>query len=595
MSNSFARVEQRNEQPQPDPMEAVPPEPAPPQLARPTLLDEMIADTHDPNKIVTTAPREHFRLNYLDVACLTINRTIGTGIFNSPQTVMDGTGGTGISLIFWSIGILYALSGAHVCMEYGLNVPRYVIDGVEQSVPRSGGDLHYLQYVYPRPRYSENTVVLMGCLFGITFVCIGNMAGNSINCALSLLKAARPEEDFSPGTIRGIAIAIVTFACFIHAFSRRGGILLNNLLALIKVGMMLVIVGTACAVAAGGIYHRDSTKVPDVIGNNTNTANAFKSSDGDSKGANGYATAFLSIIFAFSGLDQPNYVLGEIKRPRKTFPIASFLGVGTVSLLYMVVNICYMVVVAADLMATSSVAEQFFDKPFGALGNERTGTMVFNSFLAISSFGNIVVMTYTAARLKQEIAKQGFLPFPKFFAQNTDVSLGRLLQWLEDRGCKIPYFSPEQHREKTPVGALVLHFFSCLVLIMATYYASSKDAYNILSGIIAYLPTAWFGFFLALGILILRFRGPPETKSVVTPFHPGLHNQHAITKSWEEMSRHTVYPWLSIMSAVVFLLGNAYPVITAWVKPSSHVTQQSKNGWYVVPVVSWSLLLFAGL
>jgi hypothetical protein len=42
----------------------------------------------------------------------------------------------------------------------------------------------------------------------------------------------------------------------------------------------------------------------------------------------------------------------------------------------------------------------------------------------------MIVMTYTAARVKQEIAKEGILPYPRFFAQNTDLSLGRLLAWL---------------------------------------------------------------------------------------------------------------------------------------------------------------------
>lgn len=65
---------------------------------------------------------------------------------------MIGTGSTGASLLFWFAGIPYCLAGAHVYVEYGLNVPRYVIDGVEQSVPRSGGDLHYVSLLLSSPR-----------------------------------------------------------------------------------------------------------------------------------------------------------------------------------------------------------------------------------------------------------------------------------------------------------------------------------------------------------------------------------------------------------------------------------------------------------
>ncbi|KAF4450236.1 high-affinity methionine permease [Fusarium albosuccineum] len=216
-----------------------------------SLLGGLIGMQINKNQFVTRAPTEPFRLTYIDVMCLVINRMIGTGIFDSPKTVMLGVRSPGIAIL---CGCAYALAGAHVYVEYGLNVPRYVIDGVEQSVPRSGGDLHYLQYVFPWPRYKKGIVMLTGVLFGISFICIGNMAGNCISCALRLMEAANPEmeaSELNEGTIRGIAIVIAIFPCLIHAFSRRGGILLNNLLAFIKVSMLIFMIIATWAVAGG--------------------------------------------------------------------------------------------------------------------------------------------------------------------------------------------------------------------------------------------------------------------------------------------------------------------------------------------------------
>ena len=99
------------------------------------------------NQVFTRAPKERFRLGYLDVGCLLINRMVGSGIFNSPQRIMQGTLSTGTSLLFWFAGIIYCLAGTHVYMEYGMNVPRYSIEGVERSVPRSGGDLNYVRTI----------------------------------------------------------------------------------------------------------------------------------------------------------------------------------------------------------------------------------------------------------------------------------------------------------------------------------------------------------------------------------------------------------------------------------------------------------------
>lgn len=253
-------------------------------------------DEDDPNEIITDAPKERFRLGYLDVTCLIINRMIGTGIFMGPTRVMNGTKSAGMTLLFWFFGMFYTLAGGHVYVEYGLNVPRYVINGVEQSVPRSGGDLNYLQYIYRTPRYRRDTVLFVGCLFGISFICLGNMAGNCISFADRILRAATDQEDVRPGgdgAVRGIAIAVATFACFIHAFSRRGGLLLNNVLALIKIGILLLIIIATIVVAAGGFHGAHN-----YLYENTNASNAFKNPDPDNSNpadAKSYTHAFLSI------------------------------------------------------------------------------------------------------------------------------------------------------------------------------------------------------------------------------------------------------------------------------------------------------------
>ncbi|CAG7558842.1 unnamed protein product [Fusarium equiseti] len=591
-----------------------------------SLLDQFMILPINKNRIVTEAPTEPFRLTYIDVMSLVINRMIGTGIFDSPKTVMQGVRSPGIAILFWLCGCIYALTGTHVYIEYGLNVPRYVIDGVEQSVPRSGGDLHYLQYVFPWPRYKKGIVMLSGVLFGISFICIGNMAGNCIQCALRIVEAVNPEKnasDLSESTIRGIAIVIAIFPCLIHAFSRRGGILLNNLLAFIKVFMLIFMVIATWAVAGGpsglrGLPAWDESKSP--------------TPTDSSAGGKAYAQAFLSIIFAFSGFDQPNYVLGEIKHPRKTYPRSMWWGVGLVSVLYMAVNICYMIVVPPNVQESKNVAQEFFYLIFDP-NNESSSKRyeikrAVNAFLAINAFGNIVVMTYTAARMKQEIAKQGFLPFTSFFAMNRDVSFGRFLMWLEggERKSKsqpvgdghqgvvetqrcnsqkaignrklrvrfFKFFNPSNHREKTPVGALVLHFTSCIVLILATWNTSASNAYSVLSGLIAYLTSAWFGFFLALGILILHFRGPPTTEPALTPRHHKVPNQGPVKSSWAKMTKGSVNPKLSICCGCLYLVGNLYPIITGWIPPSK-VFDSRTLAWWAVPLISWCVLAFSAL
>lgn len=247
----------------------------------PNLLDEIQDETINPDEIVTEAPKGQFRLGYLDLTCLVLNhvmgrsapdnlpivshdqpqfqlltasRSKGTGIFNSPRRVIAGTNSTGAALLLWVLGIIVGLCSVHVYVEYGLSVPRYVIEGVEQTVPRSGGDLHYvsrdvpsqsrlsrltppqLHYVYRKPRYGKDTVLFLPCLYGIAFICLGNMAGNSVAFADRVLKASDPDRTPDDAAVRGVAIATATLTCFIHTVSRRGGIILNNVFAIVKIG-----------------------------------------------------------------------------------------------------------------------------------------------------------------------------------------------------------------------------------------------------------------------------------------------------------------------------------------------------------------------
>ncbi|KAJ6784844.1 hypothetical protein PWT90_09775 [Aphanocladium album] len=549
------------------------------------------------DQIYTRAPEEPFRLTFTDVTCLLVNRTIGTGIFNGPREVMRGAQTPGMAMLIWFCGCIYCLAGSHVFLEYGLTVPRYVIDGVEQSVPRSGGELHYLQYVYSRPRYKKDTIVLISVMFGLGFICVGNMASNCIDCASKLLILSN-SQNRSDGLIRGIAIFIATVTCFIHAFSRRGGILLNNLFAVVKLLFLVSIILITWVVVGGktGRPQFDGAQSPTSVDSNAQQNDSAQSGNGQDN----MAEAFLFVVFAFFGFDQPSYVLGEIKHPRKNFPKAMWWGMGLVSVLYLAVNFCYMLMVPADVQMETSVAVEFFARAFP---HSKSAVNTVNAFLVISSFGNVVVWTFTAARMKQEIAKQCYLPFSKFFAMEADVSLGRFLTWLEgpsngNSTRRISFLNPSNHREKTPVGAFTLHLMSCIVLICATFGTDADHAYSILSSLFSYLLAAWFGVFLAAGILILHIRGPPATQPVRTPKYRGASDQVAVTRTWREITKGSVNPTMSIICAVLYLIGSLYPIIARWVPPGAgkHAKKPARKpnvAWFVVPVAAICILAFS--
>ncbi len=59
------------------------------------------------------------------------------------------------------------------------------------------------------------------------------------------------------------------------------------------------------------------------------------------------------------------------------------------------------------------------------------------------------------------------------------------------------------------------------------------------------------------------------------------------------MTHGTVKPWLSVTAAIVYLIGNLYPIIADWIPPSGKFNETLS--WFLVPTISWAILAFGVL
>ena len=89
-------------------------------------------------------------------------------------------------------------------------------------------------------------------MYGVIYVTLGNLSGNAIAFGLYVMDCAGVAGNDS--AVRGLAVMSLTFACILHALWRKGGILFNNLLAFIKVSMLLAIIIIGFAVSAGASF-----------------------------------------------------------------------------------------------------------------------------------------------------------------------------------------------------------------------------------------------------------------------------------------------------------------------------------------------------
>jgi amino acid transporter len=168
-------------------------------------------------------------------------------------------------------------------------------------------------------------------------------------------------------------------------------------------------------------------------------------------------------------------VLSEVHKPQKTLKKGSFIAVSLVSALYILTTIAYFGAVTIDEIKeatdTTFVAMTFFGKIFG--GNV-AANRVLPGLVALSSLGNIIVVTFVASRVKAEIAKEGILPYSKFFAANTPT----LFTWIfRPRSAALDDYQDrtEANTEQTPTGALLLHWIFSMIIVLAP---PMGDAYS---------------------------------------------------------------------------------------------------------------------
>ncbi|CAI6334676.1 unnamed protein product [Periconia digitata] len=439
---------------------------------------------------------------------LILNKMIGTGIFSTPSGIFAATGSVGVCLFLWIIGGILTFAGLSVFLEFGL------------AIPRSGGEKNYLERAYKKPKY------LATCVLAAQMLLLGFSSGNSLAFGRYVLFASGSEEP-DGWQARGIAVACVTFAVVLHSTLPKWGVRLFNVLGVFKVIILLLIVFAGFAALDGRL------KVPPP----NNFDNAFRLEVGDGYGGGGayaYCTALLRIVYSYKGWENANYVLGEVKNPKKTLSIAAPLAIGGVTVLYVLANVAYFAAIPKSDLAKSEVivAGLFFRNVFGDSAAARS----LPAFVALSNLGNVLAVSFAHARLNQEFAKEGLLPFSKFWAS------------IKPFGA--------------PAPALFLHWLITVIVLVAP---PAGPAYNFITDLYTY-PGAWINAFVAAGLIYL---------------------QYSKRERWSS-------PWHTYLPiSVLYFAANAFLAIVPFIPPDGDWNAEGYP-YFVFPIVGVGVLLLGG-
>lgn len=408
-------------------------------------LDELnaAADDLDSKGAVVNIDRNAKQIGMVSAMFLIANRIIGAGVFSTPSLILTLSGSVGTSLILWVAGAIIAASGLLTYMELGT------------AIPRNGGEKNYLEYIYTKPKF------LVTAMYGSYVFFLGWAAGNSVVTGEFLLKAAG--KDITGWNSRGIGLGVITFAFLINSIHVKSGLILLNILGLIKIIVIVFISVTGWVALAGGIK----------INNFEDPHNFQNAFSGEAPTAFGVINALYNVIWSYVGYSNANYALGEIRNPQKVLRIAAPFALLIITILYIFVNIAYFAVVPSDVIRSSGriVASSFFKYVFG-----EKGETVASVLIALSTLGNVLAVTFAQGRIIQQLGREGSLPFSRFFASLRPFN--------------------------SPAAGLFQHYIICVITIIAP---PPGDAYNFILNLISY-PLNVVNMFVGLGLLYLKWK-----------------------------------------------------------------------------------------
>ncbi|OJJ46753.1 hypothetical protein ASPZODRAFT_97254 [Penicilliopsis zonata CBS 506.65] len=385
-------------------------------------------------------------LSWSSAYILVISRVIGSGVFATPGSIVKSAGSIGATLLVWIVGTVLAACGLAVSLEYGC------------MLPRSGGEKVYLEFTYRHPRFLASTLV------AVQAVLLGFSASNCIVFSKYTLFALtdQPTERQS----KALAVGLLTAVTIIHGGFLKSGIWLQNVLGWIKLFLIAAVSLTGIWV----ILFRSSNELPNTP---TDWDNLWAGSNW-SWGV--LSTALIKVLYSYAGLSNANNVLNEVHDPIGTLRTVCPAALLTACALYLLANVAYLLVVPLDQLKSSGelVAALFFERVFGA----HVGRTLFPLAIAVSAAGNVMVVAFALARINQEVARQGFLPWSRLLSSSR------------------PFGSP--------LGGLLVHFVSSFVVITLP---PQGDVYSFILDVEGY-PNQFFALAVTVGLLLLRIRRP---------------------------------------------------------------------------------------
>lgn len=302
-------------------------------------------------------------LGLIPALALVIGMVIGSGIFMKPGKVLAAAGDSTLGLTAWLLGGVITITAGLTIAELGA------------QIPKTGGLYAYLEEVYGK---------FCSYLFGWVQTLI---YGPATIGALGLYFASLfvPFFDLSTSLKFPLAIGVIMLLSLLNILGAKYG---GYIQSVATVGKLIPI----AAIAVFGLWKGNGQ--------------VLNMTSGLSESA-GMGAAILATLWAYDGWIGVGFVAGEMKNPAKMLPKAIIIGLGTVMLAYLIINIAMLhVLPAAEITALGKqAAGTVATLLFGEFGGK-----LINIGILVSIFGALNGYILTGARVPYAMAVRRQLP-----------------------------------------------------------------------------------------------------------------------------------------------------------------------------------------
>jgi amino acid transporter len=388
----------------------------------------------------------------LDAIAMVVGIVIGAGIFRLPPLVASNVDGPATFIGVWLAGGLISLVGALCYAE------------LAATYPNTGGDYHFLMRAFGAGpaflfAWARMTVIQTGSIALPAFV-----VGDYLTAALTT-SATSPATTHLMSSLCAATVVVVLTAINM-AGVREGKSTQKFLAALVVMGTLLI------ALAGLSVGMRDGAAA----------------TPAETSGTSALGTAMVLVLFTYSGWSEAAYLSAEMKGGRRSIVWALVLGMASVMVIYILVNLAYVATLGlAGMRESKAIAADTLRAAWGT-----SGALLITAILIAAALSTANATVFTGARSNHALGR--------------DFSVFRFLgQWSE--------------RTSTPRNALLVQGLIALALVGLG--AFTRDGVKTMVDYTS--PVFWF-FFLLVGValFVLRSKDPHAERPFRVPLYPVL-------------------------------------------------------------------------